>query len=111
MSDSIEKIRQYVIVDDKAEKVLKSPQSPIVILPQKDNSKIAPSTAEGTNTFGFMLCYAPLHYLLFELGLDVLVMTSGNISEEPLICKDDLAFEKLAGIADFFLMHNREIYR
>jgi len=58
-----------------------------------------------------MLCYAPLHYLLFRQNLKVLVMTSGNISDEPLICKNDEALEKLGGVADAFLMHNREIYR
>jgi hydrogenase maturation protein HypF len=58
-----------------------------------------------------MLCYAPLHYLLFARNIDVLVMTSGNISDEPLICKNDLALEQLGGVADAFLMHNREIYR
>ena len=63
---------------------MKSPQSPIVLLDIKENSKIAPSVAEGVNTYGFMLCYTPVHHLLFGGGLDVLVMTSGNISDEPL---------------------------
>jgi len=115
MTDSIEKIKKYAIVSEKAEHLLKSPQSPIVLLPQKRNCPIAPSTAEGVNTYGFMLCYAPLHYLLFEqlnkIGTDVLVMTSGNISDEPLICKNDLALERLGDIADAFLMHDREIFR
>jgi hydrogenase maturation protein HypF len=115
MADSIEKIKKYAIVSESAEQVLKSPQSPIVLLPKKPNSSIAPSVAEGVDTYGFMLCYAPLHHLLFEqlngLGIDVLVMTSGNISDEPLICKNDLALERLGDVADTFLMHNREIYR
>ena len=58
-----------------------------------------------------MLCYAPLHHLLFAEGIKVLVMTSGNISDEPLICKNDEAIERLGNIADAFLMHDREIYR
>jgi hydrogenase maturation protein HypF len=115
MTDSIEKIKKYVVFDELAENLLKSPQSPIVLLPQKENSPLAPSVAEGVNTYGFMLCYAPLHYLLFEQlnnrGIDVLVMTSGNISDEPLICKNELALKRLGNIADAFLMHNREIYR
>jgi len=115
MADSVEKIKKYALVSEPAEQVLKSPQSPIVLLPQKPNSSIAPSVAEGVNTYGFMLCYAPLHYLLFEqlnnYGTDVLVMTSGNISDEPLICKNEPALERLADVADAFLMHDREIYR
>jgi hydrogenase maturation protein HypF len=111
MADSIEKIREYAIVSKSAEKVLKSPQGPIVLLPKRKNSSIAPSVAGGVDTLGFMLCYAPLHYLLFAQNIEVLVMTSGNISDEPLICKNEEAIEKLARIADAFLMHDREIYR
>lgn len=111
MARSIEDIKKYALVGDLAERVLTGPQAPIVLLDKKQDSLIAPSVAEGVNTFGFMLCYAPLHYLLFEQGLDVLVMTSGNISDEPLICKNDLAVERLGSVADAFLMHNREIYR
>ncbi|MGA2324405.1 MAG: carbamoyltransferase HypF [Sedimentisphaerales bacterium] len=111
MADSIETIKQHAAVSKQAEKLLKSPQSPIVLLPKNAGSHIASSVAEGTNTFGFMLCYAPLHHLLFAEGLKVLVMTSGNISDEPLICKNDEAIERLGEIADAFLMHDREIYR
>ena len=111
MADSIEKIKEYAIVNESAEKLLKSPQCPIVLLPKKKNNPIAPSVAEGVDTYGFMLCYAPLHYLLFDRNIDVLVMTSGNISDEPLICKNDLAMERLSVVADAFLMHDREIYR
>lgn len=111
MADSIEKLKEYTIVSEPAEQVLKSPQSPIVLLPKKENTMIAPSVASGVNTFGFMLCYAPLHHLLFAQGLKILVMTSGNIADEPLICKNEIALEKLGGIADAFLMHDRDIYR
>jgi len=111
MAGSIEKIKEYAVVSGLAEQVLKSPQSPIVLLPKKENSPIAPSVAGGVNTFGFMLCYAPLHYLLFAEGIKVLVMTSGNISDEPLICRNELALERLGQVADAFLMHDREIYR
>jgi len=111
MTDSIEKIEKHAIVSDLARQLLKSHESPIVLLPKKPDSTIAPSVAEGVNTFGFMLCYAPLHFMLFEKGPEVLVMTSGNISDEPLICKNELALERLSGVVDAFLMHNREIYR
>ncbi|MBE3143617.1 MAG: carbamoyltransferase HypF [Planctomycetes bacterium] len=111
MANSIETIKQHAAVSKQAEELLKSPQSPIVLLAKKAGSTIAASVAEGTNTFGFMLCYAPLHHLLFAEGIKVLVMTSGNISDEPLICKNDEAIERLGEIADAFLMHDREIYR
>ena len=111
MADSIERIKEHAIVSGLAEQVLKSPQSPIVLLPKKKNSAITPSAAGGVDTFGFMLCYAPLHYLLFEQNIKALVMTSGNISDEPLIYKNQQALERLAYIADAFLMHDREIYR
>jgi len=111
MAASIQNIKEYATVSESAERVLKSPQSPIVLLPKKSGSAIAPSVAEGVNTFGFMLCYTPLHHLLFADGLKALVMTSGNMSDEPLICKNEQALEKLGGVADAFLMHDREIYR
>ncbi|MBN2315165.1 MAG: carbamoyltransferase HypF [Sedimentisphaerales bacterium] len=111
MAHSIEKIKEYALVSQSAERLLKSPQSPIVLLPKKENNRIAPSVAEGVDSYGFMLCYAPLHFLLFAQNIDVLVMTSGNISDEPLICKNDMALKKLGDVADAFLMHNREIYR
>jgi hydrogenase maturation protein HypF len=111
MSDSIENIKKHAIVNESAEKFLKCPQSPIVLLPKRKDSPIAQSVAEGVNTFGFMLCYAPLHHLLFAQNLEVLVMTSGNISDEPLICKNEPAMERLSDVADAFLMHDREIYR
>ena len=111
MADSIERIKDYAIVSDAAKRLLSSPQSPIVLLPKKPDSPIAPSVAEDFDTYGFMLCYAPLHYLLFAQNIKMLVMTSGNISDEPLICKNDKALERLGDVADAFLMHDREIYR
>jgi len=111
MADSIEQIEEYAIVNESAERLLRSPQSPIVLLPKKENNRIASSVAEGVASYGFMLCYAPLHYLLFAQNIDVLVMTSGNISDEPLICKNEVALERLSCVADAFLMHDREIYR
>jgi len=111
MVNSVEKAREYAIVSELAEQVLKSPQSPIVLLSKKAGCPIAPAVAEGVNTYGFMLCYAPLHHLLFAMNMEVLVMTSGNISDEPLICDNQTALERLGSVADVFLMHNREICR
>ena len=111
MAESVEKIKQYAIVSKLAEQVLKRPESPIVLLPKKSDCPIAASVAEGVDTLGFMLCYAPLHYLLFAENIEFLVMTSGNLSDEPLICKNEEALAKLAAVVDALLMHDREIYR
>lgn len=112
MVRDIETVRRYAAVDAAAEKWLTCPQRPIVLLDKLPGASIAPSVAPGTNRFGFMLCYAPLHYLLFdELCVSVLVMTSANFSEEPLICDNTNAVEELGETADAFLMHNRAIYR
>jgi hydrogenase maturation protein HypF len=112
MAASLDEIRKSCFVSDTEEQLLLRPESPIVLLDKKNDNKIAPSAAFGTNRFGFMLCYAPLHHLLFaEEGIDVLVMTSANLADEPLICDNEQALEELADIADVFLMHNRDIYR
>ncbi len=111
MAHRAEEVRKYALVNENAERLLTSPQSPIVLLPKRPDAAIAPAVAEGVRTFGFMLCYAPLHHLLFTEGLEVLVMTSANLSDEPLICRNDVALEKLGDVADIFLMHDREIYR
>ncbi len=111
MARSIEAIGRHAIVDFAAEQALKGPESPIVLLPRKAEAPLAPAVAEGVNSLGFMLCYTPLHHLLFAEGPDVLVMTSANLSDEPLICKNDVALERLGDVADGFLMHDRDIYR
>lgn len=111
MADSIDTIRKHAVVDPGAENVLTSPEAPIVLLPKKPGTTIAPSVAEGVGTYGFMLSYAPLHHLLFCQGLEVLVMTSANLSDAPLICRNDVALEKLADVADAFIMHDRDIFR
>ncbi len=111
MADSIETIKQHATVGRQAEEILKSPESPIVLLSKKPDSTIASSVAEGVSAFGFMLPYAPLHHLLFAEGLKALVMTSANISDEPLICKNSKAIEQLGNVADAFIMHDREIFR
>lgn len=112
MAADMQTIRLYASVNEAAEALLTSPQRPIVLLDKHPDAGIAPSVAPGTHRFGFMLCYAPLHYMLFaEAGVSVLVMTSANFSEEPLICDNAQAVEELGEIADAFLMHNRTIAR
>ncbi len=89
---------------------IQSINHPIVLIRRNDNSPICYDVAPGNNFIGVMLPYTPLHHILLrETGLP-LVMTSGNISEEPIAYKDDEALERLSGIADYFLIHNREIH-
>ncbi len=98
-------------VASKAEKgLLESPPGPIVLLKWRPSSKISRLVAPGLNYLGVMLPYTPLHHLLMrDTGLP-LVMTSGNLSEEPIAKGNDEALRRLSGIADYFLKHNRGIY-
>ena len=94
----------------KEEKVLKSNKRPIVILKKKYPSSVSEAIAPTQNHLGLMLPYTPLHYLLFNEKLDLLVMTSGNISGMMMEYKNEDAITNLSKIADFFLIHDREIY-
>ena len=109
MCRDIEVIERICVLDDASRELLASKERPIVVLPRQETTTVAPSVAPGQGTLGVMLPYTPLHHLLFADGLDALVMTSGNMSDEPIAYKDAEALERLGGIADFFLVHNREI--
>ncbi|MBW2310292.1 MAG: carbamoyltransferase HypF [Deltaproteobacteria bacterium] len=91
-------------------RLLEGKERPIVVLQKKEANSIAPSVAPHQRTLGIMLPYSPLHHLLFTDGLDVLVMTSGNVSDEPITFNTEEAITRLAGIAEYFLIHNRTIH-
>jgi hydrogenase maturation protein HypF len=119
MMPDIQTVEAHCFVDPAERDLLISRQRPIVILQRRPESPIAREIAPGQNTIGVMLPYTPLHYLLFkdflELGVEVksiqtLVMTSGNISEEPIAKENDDAKERLRDLADVFLMHDRPIH-
>jgi hydrogenase maturation protein HypF len=97
-------------LSDAAEKALTSPAAPIVISPRGDG-EVAPSVTAGHHRLGLMLPYAPLQHLLFAEGSGPLVMTSANVTDDPLVKDDDEALARLAGIADAFLAHDRPIER
>ncbi len=100
------------MLTEEAANLLTQPQAPIVLMPRKHPSIIAENVAPSQSTLGFMLPYTPLHLLLLEPGDDfpeALVMTSGNLSDEPIAYQLQVAREKLSDIADAFLMHNRPI--
>jgi hydrogenase maturation protein HypF len=115
-------VREYCEVSHAEEELLLSPQSPIVLLRKKHIKSLPEAVAPKAGYLGVMLPYTPLHYLLFYYPLaghalpvpgplfSALVMTSGNISEEPIIISDEEAIEKLSGIVDAFLVHNRGIF-
>jgi hydrogenase maturation protein HypF len=107
---------RYCTVNDAERALLAGSVRPIVLLRQRQTPPdgvppIAPGVAPGQNTFGVMLPYTPLHYLLFpEDDAPPLVMTSGNLSEEPIVTDNATARERLAGLADAFLLHDRDIH-
>jgi hydrogenase maturation protein HypF len=110
MCPDLETVRTLAYLETPEEETLLSRERPIVLLPKKEPNAIAPSVAPGNRYFGVMLPYTPLHYLLMDQGFSALVLTSGNLSEEPICIDNDEAFRRLAGIADYFLVHNRDIY-
>lgn len=97
-------------ITDADRTLLTSTKRPIVLLPRRANATIAAEVAPGNSRLGVMLPYTPLHHLLFQNArYDALVMTSGNLSEEPIVCANEEAWPRLRGLADYFLLHDREI--
>ena len=109
MVADIAQAHQIAELDDNDVKLLSGTRAPIVLLKKKKSSSLAPQVAPGLSRIGLMLPYTPLHYLLME-NMDPLVMTSANMSGDPLVSQNDEAFERLAGICDGFLIHNRPIH-
>jgi len=110
MAADLEAVRNFCQLDDASRALLDSPERPIVLLSKKPASPIADLVAPFNREYGVFLPYTPLHYLLFAAGrFQALVMTSGNISEEPIAIDNAEAVARLNGIADFFLVHNRDI--
>jgi len=101
--------RRVAEVSDRAATLLTSPESPVVILPARGNSGLAAGIAPRQTTVGVMLPYTPLHRLLLNVSPPALVMTSGNLAEEPIEHRNEEARRKLGPIADHMLSHNRDI--
>jgi len=116
MSRDLASVERFCAVSDGDRASLLSQRRPIVVLPRRADAGISAETAPGNNTIGVMLPYTPLHYLLFSDSPDqhseftALVMTSGNISEEPIVTSNREAWERLRDVADWFVFHNRDIY-
>ncbi len=123
MMPDLATIERHCFVNDAERELLQSTARPIVLLRRKPESNIAKEVAPNQDFIGVMLPYTPLHYLLLDRGpltgdrhtvhrppSTVLVMTSGNVSEEPIATDNDEARERLSSLADAFLMHNRDIH-
>ncbi|GAC1446015.1 MAG: carbamoyltransferase HypF [Pyrinomonadaceae bacterium] len=110
MAGSIGVIKEYCFVSECEESLLVAESRPIVLLRKKFDAAIPQAIAPRANSLGFMLPYSPLHHLLFENSDRPLVMTSANISDEPICYENRDALERLQNIADCFLLHNRRIH-
>ncbi|MBA2732574.1 MAG: carbamoyltransferase HypF [Acidobacteria bacterium] len=110
MASSVEVVREYCLVSEAEEALLTSERRPVVLLERRTDVSIPEAVAPGVNTLGFMLPYSPLHYLILENLDRPLVMTSGNVSDEPVCYEDEDAIKRLSNIADYFLFHNRRIH-
>ncbi|MCX6005112.1 MAG: carbamoyltransferase HypF, partial [Chloroflexi bacterium] len=110
MLADIESVKQHCTVTEAEEKLLQSWQSPIVLLEWKPESTICKETGPNLKYLGVMLPYTPLHHLIMKETALPLVMTSGNLSEEPIAGGNGEALRRLGDIADYFVMHNRDIY-
>jgi hydrogenase maturation protein HypF len=113
MMPDLDVIMEHCFVSPHEQEQLLSRQRPIVLLKKRSGTKIAEQVAPQQSTLGVMLPYTPLHHLLMEPedGLpDCLVMTSGNLSEEPIATGNDEARQRLSALADEFLLHNRDIH-
>lgn len=103
--------RRYVDLSPEEEKILISKVSPIVVVRKREHPEIAENIAPDNGYLGIMIPYTPLHQLILDRADIPLVMTSANISGDPLIIDDNRAASELKDVADVFLSHNREIYR
>ncbi len=110
MVPDIAAAEKLCFISEAERAALTSIRRPIVILARRPDAPVSQALAPGNNTLGVMLPYTPLHHLLFDESMQVLVMTSANLSEEPIVTGNREAVARLQSIADGFLFHNRDIH-
>jgi hydrogenase maturation protein HypF len=110
MMATLEAVEAHCIVSPEEEKLLRSPQCPIVLLRWRQGSGIVDTVAPRYRHLGVMLPYTPLHHVLLRDAGRPLVMTSGNLTEEPIAAENEEALRRLGHLADAFVLHNRDIY-
>jgi len=110
LAADLDAARALCAVGDAAATLLTSRARPIVLLPRLRGASVAAATAPGNRDLGIMLPYTPLHHLLIQAVGRPVVLTSGNVSDEPIAYRDEDALSRLAGIADAFLTHDRPIH-
>jgi hydrogenase maturation protein HypF len=110
LAADLDAARALATVDATAAGLLAGRRRPIVLLPRAAGAPLAPSVAPGNRDVGVMLPYTPLHHLLARELAGPCVLTSGNVSDEPIAYADADAARRLAGIADGFLRHDRPIH-
>ena len=110
MAADLDAARRLVALGDAEAALLCSAARPIVLAERRPDAAVAPAVAPGAAELGVMLPYSPLHHLLLADAGAPLVLTSGNVSDEPIAYRDDDAQERLASIADAFLLHDRPIH-
>ncbi len=109
MVGDLEAAEELAVLSEADRTLLTAIERPIVLVPRRGASRLAPEIAPRNPLVGLLLPYSPLHHLLLADAARPLVMTSGNLSEEPIAHEDRDALERLSGIADLFLVHDREI--
>ncbi|MBS1869287.1 MAG: carbamoyltransferase HypF [Actinobacteria bacterium] len=109
MAGSLDAAGALVELGDAERTLLTGPERPIVLAPRRADARVAEAVAPHARELGVMLPYAPLHHLLLADAGTPLVLTSGNVSDEPIAYRDDDALERLAPIADLMLLHDRPI--
>ncbi len=110
MARDISVVDKISKIDQKSKDILTGIERPILLLEKRPDSGISDEVAPKSDSFGVMLPYTPIHLLLMESNYSALVMTSGNITDEPIAHTNDDARERLDDLADFFLIHDRDIY-
>jgi len=111
MAFDLESARSFAHVSGDAATLMHGPEAPIVLCERREEARLAESVAPDTDSYGVMLPYTPLHLLLLEgLLVRALVMTSGNLTDEPLATDNDEAVARLGEIADGLLLHDRDIF-